>query len=388
MLRIFIYFFSLIAVTTFAQSNANEEFIQAIKNNTYNLEMLSNINISYQNIDGENFLSLAAYYGREDLVRSLIEKGVKVDYKETNGTTPLMNAAFMGHLNIVELLSASGADLNKKNIYLYTPLIKAVLKNQTNVVAFLLSNDVKINHQDEMGNTALHYAVMYFPTKDSVEPLLTNANLKLKNVKKLTAFEQAIQDGHANIIQLFLEYDTNLITQFKNFKGHDQLIYNLVASDRRDLLDLAIKQGASLNVTNSEQVPALHVAISLGLRDMVDYILDQGLSIELTSPFGDSPLTMAVYSEEFDIVSDLINKGANINHSEKNGDTPILIAIRRKNKKITELLLAQENLNLDAKNIYEDDALSIAKDSNDPELYIMVDKAIQKYREGQTNDRR
>ncbi|MGL4388906.1 MAG: ankyrin repeat domain-containing protein, partial [Brevinema sp.] len=380
MIRFFFCILSLTVATIFA--NSNEEFIQSIKNNTYSMDMISDLNIRYQNKDGENFLSLAAYYGHEDLVKILIDKGLKLDFKETNGTTPLMNAAFSGYLNIVKLLATKGADINAKNIFLYTPLIKSVFKNNTDTVLFFLSKNVQVNHQDSQGNTALHYAVNYHQNPIIINELLKKSNLKLTNRNKLTAFQNAIKNNDVAVVQLFLEYDPSFLSQLTKFNDLDQLVYNLVANNRKDLLEPIFEKEGNPSAISYEGVPAIHVAISLGLCDMVTYLLEKKVSIEQESLFGDTPLTIAVYSEEFDIVNDLLQKRANINHVEKNGDTALHIAIRRKNKKITTLLLSQPNISLNIANIYGDTPFSIAKDSNDPALFMLVENSIKKNKEG------
>ncbi|MGL4560851.1 MAG: ankyrin repeat domain-containing protein, partial [Brevinema sp.] len=94
----------------------------------------------------------------------------------------------------------------------------------------------------------------------------------------------------------------------------------------------------------------------------------------------------AVYAEEFDIVDYLIKYGANINHREINGDTSLHIAIRRKNKEITKLLLSQPNIEWNIKNIYGETPLDIAKESNDPELFLIINNAVKKNIEDKNYD--
>ncbi|MGL4561924.1 MAG: ankyrin repeat domain-containing protein, partial [Brevinema sp.] len=192
-------------------ADINEEFINSIRQSNYASFLTTNVNIYYQNQDGDNLLSLAAYYGHEDLVRYLLSKGLSADFKETNGTTPLMNAAFKGHLNIVKLLASNGADLNAKNIYLYTPLIKSVYCRHTDTIFYLLSNNVNINHRDAMGNTALHHAVAYQQHPEILKELIKKSNLAISNKKKFTAFDIAVNNKETSTIELFLAHNSNLV---------------------------------------------------------------------------------------------------------------------------------------------------------------------------------
>ncbi|MGL4563537.1 MAG: ankyrin repeat domain-containing protein [Brevinema sp.] len=367
-------------------ADINEEFINAIKQSNYAPLLTTNFNIYYQNKDGDNFLSLAAYYGHEDLVRYLLSKGLSADFKETNGTTPLMNAAFKGHLNIVKLLASNGADLNAKNIYLYTPLIKSIYGNHTDTVFYLLSNNVNINHRDAMGNTALHYAVAYHQHPEILLELIKKSNLAISNKKKITAFDIAINNKETSTIELFLAHNSNLVTKLSNYSCLDQLVYNTTVSNNQPLLKSLLEIGGNVAAVNIDSIPMIHGSVSLGLKDMVIFLLNHGANIEQTSPYGDTPLTMAVYAEEFDIVEYLINYGANINHRETNGDTSLHIAVRRKNKEITKLLLSQPNIELNVKNIYGETPLDIAKESNDPELFLIINNAVKQNIEDKNYD--
>jgi hypothetical protein len=67
------------------------------------------INRSY-GVNNSTPLYLASYFGMENIVNKLIEKGAEIDNQDRGGDTPLFAAALNGHLNIVKMLLEKGAN--------------------------------------------------------------------------------------------------------------------------------------------------------------------------------------------------------------------------------------------------------------------------------------
>lgn len=60
---------------------------------------------------GNTLLMLAAYHGRPDTVRALIERGADVDLRNDRDQSPVAGALFKGEEAVVRSLVAAGADL-------------------------------------------------------------------------------------------------------------------------------------------------------------------------------------------------------------------------------------------------------------------------------------
>ena len=71
---------------------------------------------------GSSPLITAALFGNEEIVKALLDAGVKVNFTNNEGSTALHTAAFFCETQIVKMLLENGADKTIKNNYDSTPL--------------------------------------------------------------------------------------------------------------------------------------------------------------------------------------------------------------------------------------------------------------------------
>ena len=81
--------------------------------------------------------------GYEEIVSLLLEKGAPVNLKSTKGYTALGLAAHNGYLSIVKMLVNAGADFNSPDEEGNSPLDDAITQKHEGVVTYLLSNGAK-----------------------------------------------------------------------------------------------------------------------------------------------------------------------------------------------------------------------------------------------------
>ncbi len=88
--------------------------------------------------DGITTLMKAAYVGREDLVRDLVDRGVDTSARDIAGYTALMCAAYAGKLEVAKLLIGAGSDVNASDLEGSTSLMFAAQNGHCGVVEALV----------------------------------------------------------------------------------------------------------------------------------------------------------------------------------------------------------------------------------------------------------
>ena len=92
----------------------------------------------------QNFpLHWAATRGFKSIAKLLIDSGADLDKTDKHGQTPLYWAARIGHTDIVRILLNAGADLNKRNIWGESPLDGPVSIGDMDVALLLINAGAK-----------------------------------------------------------------------------------------------------------------------------------------------------------------------------------------------------------------------------------------------------
>lgn len=117
--------------------------------------------------DGKTPLHFAAQGQDYKMVELLINTGANVNVRDNLGFTPLHSASSSYY---VELLASAGADVNARNNEQSTPLIIAVHFNRLQIVTALLKAGAYVNSRDRNGNTPLDWAehVRNIPMADAL----------------------------------------------------------------------------------------------------------------------------------------------------------------------------------------------------------------------------
>jgi ankyrin repeat protein len=105
-------------------------------------------------------LRAAAWRGRGDVIRYLLEEGAEIGLQGPDGRDILEMACCRGHLEAASLLLAHGADAGAAGpVCGMTPLMAACQQGHTNIVALLLTHGCgDVDQQSRVGLAALHYA--------------------------------------------------------------------------------------------------------------------------------------------------------------------------------------------------------------------------------------
>lgn len=118
----------------------------------------SKADINAIDADGKSPLFFAVEGKRNDVSKYLIEHKAAVNIKDKYGQTILMRAIQCDNIEIIESLLNAGSDINAQNNEGYTPLSLAVQKKQYNVIDMLIKKKADVNKKDKKNKIAMDYA--------------------------------------------------------------------------------------------------------------------------------------------------------------------------------------------------------------------------------------
>jgi hypothetical protein len=148
-------------------------------------------------------LHLAAYFGINDAVNTLLTNGTSPDFRDSDGKTPLLWAAEYGHEIVAKLLLEAGANVNAQGDYgnaLYT----ASFEGHETVVKLLLEAGADVNAKWDYG-TALQAASSR--GYEAVVKLLleAGADVNTQGGHYRNALQAALSRGHESVVKLLLK---------------------------------------------------------------------------------------------------------------------------------------------------------------------------------------
>lgn len=153
------------AETTFYNTNKDTPLLLACRNGQTDvakllLQYYDNEFILFRaSIDGFDALFASVEADRPECVRLMLENGVPVDEKTDKDNeilqeaTPLHLAAYYGRYESAKVLLEFGADTNARDVNEMTPLHIAVMRNQKQIVELLIKENANPNAFDKVGNT-------------------------------------------------------------------------------------------------------------------------------------------------------------------------------------------------------------------------------------------
>ena len=153
-------------------------------------------------------LFYAAAAGQSKAIERMLLAEVPVNAKSADGETALSFAASSGNLDTVNLLLQRGADPNAKSKAGLTPLMAA---GETEpIILALIKRGARINDQDNIGRSALIFAIINSQAK-KLEILLENgADPNLRDFRGRTPVQAAIEGKQSiakqTIIDLLIRY--------------------------------------------------------------------------------------------------------------------------------------------------------------------------------------
>jgi ankyrin repeat protein len=213
-----------------------------------------------------NILHYASEHGDEDLVRTLLARGVDVHAPECaprsfEHRTPLHHAAENGHINIIELLGLHGVNTDAKDLWGQTAMYLAVEANNAAAVEALIAVGADTCEKFASGQTILHAAIDFGCCKDIVRLLMTKGiDIEGKDRVGRTAlhFAACAQDEEACAVTQFL-LDQGASIDAKDSRGRTPLSF-AAGNFYYRMVELLVGRGADVTSRDCNGRTPLHFA--------------------------------------------------------------------------------------------------------------------------------
>lgn len=258
--------------------------------------------ISYSD---QNIVSYMAERSRRsdhlELFKSFVADGISPHDKDEEGRDALLNAAYRNDdLDFIKYLVESGSDVNGVDKVGRDALNIAAYRNGEKVVKYFIAAGLDVNTPDNSGATALLWST-------------TRNNGSIKIIKALLeagADAGAVDDNGNNAVLNVVSRDVTSSTKTGSVK---------------EILELLVAAGASLNATTEKGETALIKAAQFGHHlDTLAYLIDNGLDVNAQNTYKLTPLMYAAMkATNVEVLEYLLSKGAATDTVDDFGDTAV-----------------------------------------------------------------
>ncbi|KAF8244875.1 ankyrin [Wilcoxina mikolae CBS 423.85] len=341
---------------------------------------------------GKTLLSLAATFGRGEIVEMLLAKGADPRIQDSTGKTPFHLAAEAGHSGVAEMLLTAGVNPRSTDRALRTPLHLATAAGHLDIIEMLVSRkDGSLEIVDDDGNTPLSISLESGNIQCIQVLLAAGANprpmdihlaaarghsdvvtllasrhgecLEIIDGKGNTPLSFAVKYRNLQCIQVLLAAGVKPRPTDIAARGHSDIIELLFSSSRQseflEIIDgsgntplyYALKNGhlqcvkVLLAAGAIPRLADIHIAAVANHSDVLEMVVSREPEcLEIVDDDMNTSLLFAVKHGNILWLQKLLAKGKNpynINRSlEGRHDSLLSVAVRNGDFAITELLLA------------------------------------------------
>ena len=287
-------------------------------------------------------LQAASYSDQYNASGVLLDLGADANSLSGHYGTPLQAAAYGGHAELVFLLYLYGGKDNIEGGVYGCALVAAVQGGHEEVMMMLIKNATNVN---AMGNKDIPNALYGASAKgfrSMVAKLLNyGADPDKDDEFGRSGLEAAIQGGHADVVQLFLDNRATLNrASSTGIELGVSALQMAVQGGHRDLVQRLLKWGVvDVNYQDKDGLSPLLMAVARCYEAIVHLLLKEGVDTSLTDKDGLTALMMAVIGGYQALVVLLLEYEADVAARNKAGQTPLMLAVEEGHEAIAFLLL-------------------------------------------------
>lgn len=293
-------------------------------------------------------LNHASNIGDFEMVKRLIESGVKVEYRS------IYNCINNRYIDILYYLIDHNDNLNLLDSKGNTYLFYTVMYNLYEASKYLIEKGCNVNIINNDGLTPLYFS-MFTDNSQLIELLINHANINIVNLNKDTLLHIASKRDNLYIAELLIKKGINVnalnvdnesaIFNCLKFFSYDRVVieneedYKTIEisfTNNIKIFDLLVRNGAWLNIKDFNKNSILHICKH---NEIFKRLLKYDLNINDQNNNGFTPLHIITQKGNLEIVNLLIDKGALLDIKSNYGNTALHYAIQNKYEDVSKLLI-------------------------------------------------
>ncbi|XP_047128763.1 transient receptor potential cation channel subfamily A member 1 homolog isoform X1 [Hydra vulgaris] len=275
----------------------------------------------------------------ENLDKSLLPTLISRQNKE--GQSFIHLAVLGSYSAIVKLLLEKGCDVNQCMDGEETPLHIATVIGNIEIVEFLLLHGADVEKRNSIGRTALHKAAD-FGKYEILELLISkNADIDRFDNSYLTPLLLASsRPGNQKTIQTLLKCgaQVDLTNTEEQTALHIAVINNNV--DGVELLLSFLEAKKIIDMSDKDNNTCLHIACKSGFEKIAIMLMDANANVRSRNNFEQTPLHLAAFFGQEDVVDNILEINPSvINDLDREGNSPLHLAAMNGHVNVISFLL-------------------------------------------------
>ena len=292
-------------------------------------ELDTAVDFNKANKEGVTPCHIAAWEGKSESLRVLVELGADVNAVNKDGVTSCHFALQKGYIHVLNMLVEQlGAEVNKFDNRGRSLFHQAAEFDYVKALRPLQKLGADINQADKQGNTPCHIAARY----GHVEALRTlyelGADFNKANNNGATPFHIAAEYGRCNVLDVLCElYPSTDVNQGDKYGDTPSCL--AARSGHVEALRTLHKLGADLNKSNNDGATPFHIAAEYGQLNVLCLLRELYPSTDVNQgdKYGDTPSCLAARHGQVAALRELKGWGADVNQGNWDGDTPCHAAV-------------------------------------------------------------
>ena len=281
--------------------------------------------VDFRDAIGGTPLMGAAFKGKVQVVKSLIERGADPSLMDNKGWNSLHVAANGGDADIIDLIHTQVPNIESKTGDGCTPLMIAAFNSKLHAVKWFLEKGATVTREDNSGANALHFAAEGGDTDiiDLIHTLLLN--IESKTSQGRTPLMVAARRGKLQAVKWFLEKGATVT--LKDKAGWNMLHFAAQGGDP-DILELIHNHVPNIESRSLAGITPLMVAVGNCKLHAMQWFIYKGASVACVDENGCNILHFAAKNCDPDIIHRILTYVPDIESKTAFGETPLIIAVR------------------------------------------------------------